>query len=104
LGQQISDLEDELGLKLFTSNSRGVELTEAGRVFLIGGRRVLAAANEAAERAQEAAKGERGRLVIGSLGAATISFLSPVLSRLREQHPLVEVTLSHLNNGHKLRP
>jgi DNA-binding transcriptional LysR family regulator len=98
LSQQINDLEDELGLKLFTRNSRGVELTEAGRAFLIGGRRVLVAAHEAAERAKEAAKGERGRLVIGSLGAATISFLSPVLAGFREQHPLVEVTLSHMNN------
>ena len=98
LSQQISDLEDELGLKLFTRNSRGVELTEAGRVFLIGGRRVLVAAKEAAERAQEAAKGERGRLVIGSVGAATVSFLSGVLSRFRELHPLVEITLSQMNN------
>jgi DNA-binding transcriptional LysR family regulator len=98
LSQQISDLEDELGLKLFTRNSRGVELTEAGRVFLIGGRRVLVAAKEAAERAQEAAKGERGRLVIGSLGAAIVSVLTGVLSRFREQHPLVEITLSQMNN------
>ena len=98
LSQQISDLEDELGLKLFTRNSRGVELTEAGRVFLTGGRRVLVAAKEAAERAKEAAKGERGRLVIGSIGAATVSFLSGVLSRFREQHPLVEITLSNMNN------
>ena len=98
LSQQISDLEVELGLKLFTRNSRGVELTEAGRAFLIAGRRVLVAAKEAAERAQEAAKGERGRLVIGSLGAATVSFLSGVLSRFREQHPLVEITLLQMNN------
>ena len=76
LSQQINDLEDELGLKLFTRNSRGVELTEAGRAFLIGERRVLVAAHEATERAKEAAKGERGRLVIGSLGAATISFFT----------------------------
>jgi DNA-binding transcriptional LysR family regulator len=88
LSQQISDLEDELGLKLFARKSRGVELTEAGRVFLIGGRRVLVAAKQAAEQAQEAAKGERGRLVIGSLGAATISFLTGVLARFREQQPL----------------
>jgi DNA-binding transcriptional LysR family regulator len=98
LSQQISDLEDELGLKLFRRNSRGVELTEAGQAFLVAGRRVLVAAKQAAVQAQEAAKGERGRLVIGSLGAATISFLSGVLSRFREQHPLVEITLSHMNN------
>jgi DNA-binding transcriptional LysR family regulator len=98
LSQQIGDLEDELGLKLLTRNARGVELTEAGRAFLIGGRRVVAAVKQAAEQAQEAAKGERGRLVIGSLGAATISFLSGMLSRFREQHPLVEITLLQQNN------
>ena len=56
--QQISDLEleDELGLQPFTRSSRGVQLTEAGRVFLIRGRRALAAAKLAAEQHQEAAK------------------------------------------------
>jgi DNA-binding transcriptional LysR family regulator len=97
LSQQMSDLEDGLGLKLFTRNSRGVELTEAGRSFLIGARRVLVSAKQAAEQAQEAAKGERGRLVIGSHVAATISLLTGVLSRFREEHPLVEITLLHMN-------
>jgi DNA-binding transcriptional LysR family regulator len=98
LSQQISDLEDELRLKLFKRNSRGVELTEAGRAFLTGGRRVLAAAKQAVEQAQEAAKGERGRLVIGSLGPLTASFLPVVLSQFREQWPLVEITVLHMNN------
>jgi DNA-binding transcriptional LysR family regulator len=97
LSQQISDLEAELAIKLFTRNSRGVELTEAGRAYLTGGRRVLALAKEAAEQAQEAAKGERGRLLIGSSGA-TISFSTGVLTRFRELQPLVEVTLLHMNN------
>jgi DNA-binding transcriptional LysR family regulator len=98
LSLQISDLEDELGLKLFERNSRGVELTEAGRAFLLGGRRVLAATKQAIAQAQEAANGERGRLVIGSIGPLTSSFLPVALARFREQRPLVEATVLHMHN------
>jgi len=60
LSQQIRDLENEPGLKLFTRNSRGVQLTEAGRAFLIGGRRALAATKLAAEQAQESRERREG--------------------------------------------
>jgi DNA-binding transcriptional LysR family regulator len=98
LSLQISDLEDELGLKLFERNSRGVELTEAGRAFLLGGRRVLAAATQAIAQAQEAANGERGRLIVGTISPLTSSFLPIALARFREQRPLVEATVLHMNN------
>jgi DNA-binding transcriptional LysR family regulator len=88
--QQIHDLENELALKLFERNSRGVELTEVGRVFLLGARRALAAAKQAVRQAQ----GERGRLVIGSVSPLTSSFLPSALARFREQRPLVEVTVN----------
>jgi DNA-binding transcriptional LysR family regulator len=98
LSQQVHDLENELGLKLFERNSRRVELTEIGRAFLIGARRALAAAKEAVTQAHEAAKGDRGRLVIGSIGALTSSFLPVALARFREQRPLVEATALHMHN------
>ena len=98
LSEQISDLENELGMKFFDRNRRRVELTEVGRIFLAGARRTLVSAQEAVAQAKEATKGERGRLVIGSLGAATVSLLSGVLARFREQYPLVEITLSRMNN------
>ena len=58
LSQQIHDLENEIGLKLFERNSRRVQLTEVGRAFLVGARRALAAAKQAVTQAQEAAKGQ----------------------------------------------
>src|SRR6202023_3812825 len=79
LSQQVDDLENELGLKLFERNSRRVELTEIGRTFLIGARRALAATKAAVTQAQEAAKGDRGRLVICTIGAPTNYFLPVTL-------------------------
>jgi LysR family transcriptional regulator, benzoate and cis,cis-muconate-responsive activator of ben and cat genes len=96
--QQIHDLENELALKLFKRNSRRIELTEVGRAFLVGARRALAAAKQAVTLAQEAAKGERGRLVIGTVGPLTSSFLPNALARFRAQRPLVEVAVLHMNN------
>ena len=98
LSQQIGDLEDELGLKLFDRNSRRIALTEVGRVFVAGAKRTLATAQEAVAQATEAAKGERGRLIIGSLTPITAAFLPKALARFRQRFPLVEVTVLQVDN------
>jgi DNA-binding transcriptional LysR family regulator len=98
LSQQITDLENELSLKLFKRNSRRVELTEAGRVFLAGVRQTLVSAQKAVAQAQEVAKGERGRLLIGNIGLLTHTFLPDALAAFRELFPLVEVTVTHMNS------
>jgi len=98
LSRQISDLEDEVGLKFFNRNARRVELTEAGRVFLVGARRTLASAQEAIAQASEVVKGERGRLSIGCYAWVTHPFLPDALGRFRGLFPLVEVTVRHMDN------
>jgi DNA-binding transcriptional LysR family regulator len=98
LSQQIANLESELGMKLFKRSSRQIELTEAGRVFLSGIRQALRSIRRAAAQAQEVAKGERGRLVIGNIGLLTQRFLPGALAAFRARYPLVEVTVSHMNS------
>jgi DNA-binding transcriptional LysR family regulator len=98
LSQQIGDLEDELGLRLFDRNSRGVELTEVGRVFLVGARRALVSVEKAIAQAKEAAAGDRGRLSIGTIAPITQAFLPDALARFRELFPLVEVSVSYMDN------
>ena len=102
VSQQVADLENELGQKLFSRDSRRVELTEVGRVFLRGARRTLASAKEAVAQVQEAAAGERGRLTIGSIGPLVHGFLPDALARFRERFPLVEVTVLHMDNQTQL--
>jgi DNA-binding transcriptional LysR family regulator len=102
LSRQISDLEDELGLKFLNRNARRVELTEAGRVFLVGARRTLASAQEAIAQASEVVKGERGRLSIGCYARLTYPFLPDALRRFRGLFPLVEVSVQHMDNRTQL--
>jgi LysR family transcriptional regulator, hca operon transcriptional activator len=98
VSQQVADLEDELGQKLLYRDSRRVELTEVGRVFLRGARRTLASATEAVAQAGEAAAGERGRLTIGSIDPLVHAFLPDALARFRERFPLVEVTVVNMDD------
>jgi DNA-binding transcriptional LysR family regulator len=98
VSQQVADLEDELGLSLLNRNSRRVELTEIGRVFLGGARRTLASAREAVVQAQEAAAGERGRLSIGCIGQLVYAFLPDALAHFRERYPLVEVSVLNMDD------
>jgi DNA-binding transcriptional LysR family regulator len=97
LSQQVRHLEDELGLKLFDRNSRGVELTEAGRVFLRSAQRTLVSAQEAVAQVREVAAGQRGRLLIGSIGPLVHAFLPDALALFRERFPLVEVTVLNMD-------
>jgi DNA-binding transcriptional LysR family regulator len=65
LSQQILSLERELGVRLFDRLSRGVELTDAGRVFLEKARVALRAADDALTVAEDAGAGLTGSLRLG---------------------------------------
>ena len=52
LSQQIRQLEEEMGVRLFERNKRHVQLTEAGAVFLIEARAILENVEVAVRRAQ----------------------------------------------------
>jgi DNA-binding transcriptional LysR family regulator len=91
LSSQIRQLERELGGPLLLRSTRRVELTPAGESLLHDAREILAAADDATHRARALARGEAGRLTIGSLGPAPGELLAPLLMRLGSRHPDVRV-------------
>jgi DNA-binding transcriptional LysR family regulator len=97
LSQQIRQLEEELGVKLFARNSRRVELTAAGEVFFAEARKALAQVERAADAARRAGRGELGRLRVGFVGSATYDILPEVLRAYRARHPGVDVALQELS-------
>lgn len=94
LSQQIKAIEDKLDVLLFRRKPRGVELTEAGKVFLRRARATLAHYDGAFEATRSAARGEQGRLYIG-VQPTTIfhPFVPYVIRAFWNAYPQVSVML-----------
>jgi len=93
ISQAVSDLEGELGIKLFYREGRVARLTREGQAFHEEAVKTLAQAETAVATAQRAAKGEFGRLGIGLIGAATCVFLPDLLRKFKARHPGVALHL-----------
>jgi len=96
ISEAVSDLEDELGLKLFSRSHRNARITPEGEIFYADAVRILQQAETAILTAKRAAQGEVGRLSIGFIGSATLSFLPDLIRRYKLEHPNVKLALHDL--------
>ncbi|NDJ19893.1 LysR substrate-binding domain-containing protein [Myxacorys almedinensis] len=103
LSQQIRDLEEELGVKLFERTKRHVHLTEAGKVFLERSYLVLAQLEQAIAATQQIGRGEVGRLAIGFVSSAMYTVLPEILRGFRAQFPAVELQLHELTTVQQIQ-
>lgn len=98
LSQQIKQLEQELGLKLFDRSRRGATPTNAGILLIEKARSLLALEQEFRSLARGLARGEQGRVRIGMAGGVTLLPLIPMAIRaFRDRWPDVVVTLEESN-------
>src|SRR6185503_15448101 len=65
LSSQIRRLESELGVRLFVRHTRGVDLTDAGELFLERARATLAAADVASATGSDLEAGVVGTVRLG---------------------------------------
>ena len=93
LSQQIRQLEDELGVRLFERTRRRVLLTDAGRLVLEEARRTIAQAARVISVARRSAEGAAGFLRLGFSSSAPYTTLPAILRRFRAQFPDVKLAL-----------
>ena len=97
LSHAIQVLEADVGALLFLRTKRSVRMTEAGRLFLDDARRILALAENAADTARRAGRGEAGELRIGFTFSTPLTPLfATVINRYRQQFPAVSLTLHEM--------
>jgi DNA-binding transcriptional LysR family regulator len=94
VSRRIARLESDLGARLISRTTRGVNPTEAGMEFKARGERILAELEEARD-----AVAQSGQAIVGALRvAAPLSFLrhaAPVLAELAAAHPLLKVETAY---------
>jgi DNA-binding transcriptional LysR family regulator len=96
LTRQIHQLEEELGTTLFLRTPRGMELTQAGELFLMEARNIRSLVELATERTQRAGQGKLGRLDVGIFGSAILDAIPRLLLTFRNCYPDVKVVLHTL--------
>ncbi len=96
LSNQIKQLEEELGVRLFERSSRGVHTTDAGELLLEEARRVFALVEGTVNMVQRVGHGEVGRLTLGFVPSASDELLPPILSSFGERYPDVDLFLREM--------
>jgi DNA-binding transcriptional LysR family regulator len=99
LSAQIRRLEAELGVRLFERHARGVDLTDAGELFLDRARVALTAAEDARATGRDLAAGVVGSLRVGVSMSARSSLTQRLLETFTRERPQVEVTVVEAYGG-----
>jgi DNA-binding transcriptional LysR family regulator len=93
LSAQIRRLEAELGVQLFERHPRGVDLTEAGTLFLERARATLAAADAASSTGSDLTGGVVGTLRLGLATPARWTGTAGLLERFARERDGVDLTV-----------
>ncbi|MGA2128291.1 MAG: transcriptional regulator GcvA [Xanthobacteraceae bacterium] len=92
LSHQIRGLEEQLGVALFHRRTRGIELTDAGRLIYPGLHAGFASVRDAVARLDRAR--EDRILVISATPGLTAKWLVPRLWRFLAAHPQIDARIS----------
>jgi DNA-binding transcriptional LysR family regulator len=103
LSTQIRRLESELGVRLFERHTRGVDLTDAGELFLERARAALVAADVARSTGHDLEEGLVGSVRLGIFTGAGWPGASALLGRFGRERPAVELTVVEAYGGTLLR-
>lgn len=99
LSVQIRQLEDELGVALFTRHHRGVFLTAAGQSLLPLARDLLDRAARLSEQVRVSALTAGGTVTLGYVPSASSTVIPGLVGQLRANHPAWVLLLREMTSN-----
>lgn len=93
LSQYIKRIEDEIGTELFIRNTKPLQLTDAGIIYLDAQRMINKIRKQAEDQINELNDLQRGSVTIGSSHYRSIFLLTKAIPLFMEKYPNIEVKL-----------
>jgi DNA-binding transcriptional LysR family regulator len=93
LSRQIKELEEELGVQLFTRDNKRVALTDAGKYFKDETEAILARLEEIKGVAKQIHVNESGEFKIGYISSVYQTYLAEVLKSMHQLFPYIKTSL-----------
>ncbi|MGN6393989.1 MAG: LysR family transcriptional regulator [Mucilaginibacter sp.] len=93
LSRQIKELEEELGVQLFSRSNKRVILTDAGVFFKAEAEVILARLEESKSTVRQIHCGESGEFKIGYISSVYQSHLAEVLKSMHQLFPYIKTSL-----------
>ncbi len=93
LSQYVKNIEKELGLDLFVRASGNVRLTEAGRIYIDAGRKILDIEQQMHNALVDVAQDKKGKIVIGISPHRSVHLMPYVVKQFHELYPGIQLVL-----------
>lgn len=100
ISKSISKLEDNLNVALFTRNSRGVQMTEEGKLLFHHTKEAFDAINRGEQELKRVKEFNIGHLRIGVSNTLCKYVLLPYLKSFIEKYPHIKVTIESQSTSH----
>ena len=102
LSQYIKKIEQQVGVELFDRTGGNVRLTEAGRVYVEAGRKILDLEHQMQNKFSDIASFKAGSLIVGTSPYRSAGMMPVVAKQLKEQYPGMHLVVEEMTTGELL--
>ncbi|MGI6071413.1 MAG: LysR family transcriptional regulator [Lachnospiraceae bacterium] len=102
LSQYIRKIEKKIGLKLFERTGSNVRLTDAGRVYIDAGKKILDIQKQMENRLLDLAEDKTGSIIVGISPHRSVHLMPRVVREFHRLYPGMKLVLDE-RSGHELR-
>ncbi|MBR5507704.1 MAG: LysR family transcriptional regulator [Clostridia bacterium] len=93
LSQYIKKIEQEVGIELFDRSGSRIRLTEAGKVYVSSGQKILELEHHMEQQFSELVGHKLGRIVIGVSPYRSVHYMPQVVAQFQKKYPGMQLVL-----------